>query len=392
MVRTRLDRRRASTRYGLARDHEQPRRQGRAVQTFQVLAASPGLEDLWQNHYSVQGGTQHHRPEPLIANLVGRRLPDAPADAAPVRMGSRTESRCRRAPPRLTITNSRSGATTIPASELGPGRHNDDRSSGSREERSAAAVWRWTVLVVISVAMFGNYYVYDSIAPVADSAAAPLGFTDTQIGSAQRHLQLPEHRHGAHRRHHRRPVRHTPVDPGLRPHLPGGRGGDGDLAALSGHGARAAHLRPRRRVDDRGGHRRDRPVVLGRQLGFAFGVNLSIARAGSYSADSRPAGSSRSTTWAGSRRCGWPRASRSCGRRVRRLLPARTQSARRYDMPQPVGDRRVRVERLLAIRSLLLVHRRPVRDVYSVIFPFRSTFAIKYFQHAHGLSLQEAGR
>ena len=29
---------------------------------------------------------------------------------------------------------------------------------------------------------------------------------------------------------------------------------------------------------------------------------------------------------------------------------------------------------------------------YSVIFPFRSTFAIKYFQHAHHLSLQEAGQ
>ena len=28
---------------------------------------------------------------------------------------------------------------------------------------------------------------------------------------------------------------------------------------------------------------------------------------------------------------------------------------------------------------------------YSVIFPFRSTFAIKYFQHAHGVTLQEAG-
>jgi len=26
-----------------------------------------------------------------------------------------------------------------------------------------------------------------------------------------------------------------------------------------------------------------------------------------------------------------------------------------------------------------------------VIFPFRSTFAIKYFQHAHGVTLQEAG-
>ncbi len=29
---------------------------------------------------------------------------------------------------------------------------------------------------------------------------------------------------------------------------------------------------------------------------------------------------------------------------------------------------------------------------YAVIFPFRSTFAIKYFQHAHGLSLQDAGQ
>ena len=28
---------------------------------------------------------------------------------------------------------------------------------------------------------------------------------------------------------------------------------------------------------------------------------------------------------------------------------------------------------------------------YSVILPFRSTFAIKYFQHAHGLALDEAG-
>ena len=27
---------------------------------------------------------------------------------------------------------------------------------------------------------------------------------------------------------------------------------------------------------------------------------------------------------------------------------------------------------------------------YSVIFPFRSTFSIKYFQHAHGLTLEDA--
>ena len=29
-------------------------------------------------------------------------------------------------------------------------------------------LYRWAVMVIISLAMFGNYYVYDSIAPIAD--------------------------------------------------------------------------------------------------------------------------------------------------------------------------------------------------------------------------------
>ena len=28
--------------------------------------------------------------------------------------------------------------------------------------------YRWIVLIFISLAMFGNYYIYDSIAPIAD--------------------------------------------------------------------------------------------------------------------------------------------------------------------------------------------------------------------------------
>ena len=69
------------------------------------------------------------------------------------------------------------------------------------------AVWRWSVLVAISVAMFGNYYVYDSIAPVADLLQKLLGFTDTQIGTLNAHLQPAEHRRRADRRRHRRSVR-----------------------------------------------------------------------------------------------------------------------------------------------------------------------------------------
>src|SRR3954465_14719763 len=42
--------------------------------------------------------------------------------------------------------------------------------------------YRWLVLVFISLTMFGNYYLYDSIAPVADLLKSQLGFTDQMIG------------------------------------------------------------------------------------------------------------------------------------------------------------------------------------------------------------------
>ncbi len=38
------------------------------------------------------------------------------------------------------------------------------------------------MLVIISLAMFGNYYVYDSIAPIADMLKSDLGFSDENIG------------------------------------------------------------------------------------------------------------------------------------------------------------------------------------------------------------------
>jgi MFS family permease len=42
--------------------------------------------------------------------------------------------------------------------------------------------FRWTVLVVISLAMFGNYYVYDAISPIADLLKSQLNFSDSNIG------------------------------------------------------------------------------------------------------------------------------------------------------------------------------------------------------------------
>ena len=42
--------------------------------------------------------------------------------------------------------------------------------------------YRWLVLVLISLAMFGNYYIYDSISPLADVLKTQLGFSDADIG------------------------------------------------------------------------------------------------------------------------------------------------------------------------------------------------------------------
>lgn len=42
--------------------------------------------------------------------------------------------------------------------------------------------YRWIVLFFVSMTMFGNYYLYDSIAPVADLLKSQLGFSDQMIG------------------------------------------------------------------------------------------------------------------------------------------------------------------------------------------------------------------
>ena len=53
------------------------------------------------------------------------------------------------------------------------------------------AVIRWSVLILASLAMFGNYYAYDAIAPLADLLQRLLGYTDTQIGTLNAIYSFP---------------------------------------------------------------------------------------------------------------------------------------------------------------------------------------------------------
>jgi MFS family permease len=255
------------------------------------------------------------------------------------------------------------------------------------------AVWRWSVLVAISVAMFGNYYVYDSIAPVADSLQKLLGYTDTQIGTLNAIYSLPNIV--------------VVLIGGVIVDRFGTRLSTLIFAIICSVGALVTAMSPSFPVMAAGrlifGLGAESMIVaitvaigqwfVGRQLGFAFGVNLSIARTGSYSAD-------RSTAWFKPLYDqGWqPPLLLAVGFALVAVAACIVyyfmdrRVARDYDVPEPSpSDRFVWSDLWRFDRSFWYVIALCV-TFYSVIFPFRSTFAIKYFQHAHGVTLQEAGR
>jgi MFS family permease len=254
------------------------------------------------------------------------------------------------------------------------------------------AIWRWSVLVAISVAMFGNYYVYDSIAPVADHLQKLLGFSDTQIGTLNAIYSLPNII--------------VVLIGGVIVDRFGTRLSTLIFAIICSIGALVTAISPSFPVMAAGrlifGLGAESMIVaitvaigqwfVGRQLGFAFGVNLSIARAGSFSAD-------KSTSWFKPfYDQGWqPPLLLAVGFMLFGVAACIVyywmdrRVARNYDVPEPSpSDRFIWSDLWRFDRSFWYVIGLCV-TYYSVIFPFRSTFAIKYFQHAHGVSLQQAG-
>jgi MFS family permease len=130
----------------------------------------------------------------------------------------------------------------------------------------------------------------------------------------------------------------------------------------------------------------------GKQLGFAFGINLAIARAGSYAADLSP-------TWAKEiYASGWRGPMLiSVAFGVLALAAAgiywmleRTAEPR-YELNRPTPSDKIIWSDLFRFDKSYWYIVGMCVTFYSVIFPFRSTFSIKYFQHAHGLDLAEAG-
>jgi predicted MFS family arabinose efflux permease len=231
------------------------------------------------------------------------------------------------------------------------------------------AAYRWLVLVVISLAMFANYYVYDSIAPIADILKSDLGFTDANIGSLYSFYSIAAvivlllggviiDRFGT--------ARSTILFAAICTVAAVVNAVSSDLTVmltarfLLGVGSE--------------------PLIVaittalakwfkGKELSFAFGLNLTIARLGSVAADWSP-------TWAGFAYDGWqgplvvaavigvlvlgrPRLRRA---REDRLPTVRPRQGR--------SGRQARALRPLPLHAVLLVRGGAVRDVLLGDLPF----------------------
>jgi MFS family permease len=252
---------------------------------------------------------------------------------------------------------------------------------------------RWWILAFISLLMFGNYYVYDMVAPVAEQLERELGFSNTQIGTLNAIYSLPNmflmlfagiiiDRVGA------RTV--TLVAVALC--LVG--------TALSAAYGEFVTMAAGRLLFGIGAETMLVAVTVGIAVWFARGgvafamaLSLSVARAGSYAADLSPVWASGfyEKTW---QEPFWL----ATGFAVTSLVFALMYwwLDRRGTPPPPVaGAEPVAAERfqwsqvLKFDRSFWYLLGLSVL-FYSVIVPFRSTFSIKYFQHGHQLDLADA--
>jgi MFS family permease len=252
------------------------------------------------------------------------------------------------------------------------------------------ASYRWAVLVFVSLAMVGNYYPYDSVAPVADLLGSQLGFTDEQIGSLYSAYSVAAvlvlllggyiiDRYGTRVSIFAFGVIClvaavlTAVSPDIRIMLAGrfllGVGAEPLIVAVTTALAK---------------------WFKGKELSFAFGLNLTFARLGSVAADNSP-------SWARTLYADWQQPLvLAAGIALLCVIGAVA-----YWIVENRAERRFKLgaqeeTEKLVLRDLYQFDRSYWYVVglcvvfYSAIFPFRA-FAIKYFIEAHGATREYAG-
>ncbi len=250
--------------------------------------------------------------------------------------------------------------------------------------------YRWMVLVLISLAMFGNYYIYDSISPLADVLKAQLGFSDGDIGWLNAIYSIPNilmvliggviiDRIGI-----RRSVAifaalcligaMITASSGILEIMAAGR-------LVFGLGAESLIVAVTTAVAK---------WFRGKELSLAFGLNLTIARLGSFAALNSPSwGSSLYESWrlpllvsvAAGVIC-------VAGATIYWILER--SGEKQYDLGKGGSTDKVVFADLMRFgRSYWLIVALCV-VFYSAVFPFQ-TFAVKFFIEAHGTTREMGG-
>jgi MFS family permease len=250
-------------------------------------------------------------------------------------------------------------------------------------------LYQWLVLIFVSLAMFGSYYVYDALSPLADVLKQQLGFTDLDIGFLQAIYSFPNI--------------FTVVIGGFLIDRIGLRKSlmifgvlcfvGPAITAASGH---LSIMATGRFVFGVGAESLNVAVITalarwfkGKELSFAFGLNLTASRLGTFAALNSP-------TWARAAYASWQTpflialafaALCVVGAVIYWFMEAWAE--KNYSLGAVSTDKVVFCDlwkfgvSYWLIVALCIVF-------YSAIFPFQ-TFAVKFFMEAHGTSREFGG-
>lgn len=256
--------------------------------------------------------------------------------------------------------------------------------------REPPAYLRWIVWLFISLSMFGNYYIYDSISPLADLLKTQLGFSDANIGLLNAIYSFPNiimvliggiiiDRIGT-----RKAVFIFTFLVMLGSLLTAIKGDIFVMAAgrlLFGLGAESMIVAITTIIAR---------WFKGKELSFAFGLNLTLARLGSFMALNSP-------MWAKQHYDYWQNplwiafyAGISALFFISVYFVIDFFSSKKYELPPEGNQDEIVIKEIFSFGKAFWFISALCVTFYSAMFPFQ-TFAIKFFQEVHKTSREVGG-
>lgn len=249
---------------------------------------------------------------------------------------------------------------------------------------------RWSALLLISLAMMGNYYIYDSISPLADLLKAQLGFSDSNIGLLNAIYSFPN-------------ILMVLVG-GLIIDRIGTRTSVVIFTFLIALGAIITAVTGNIYIMATGrlvfGLGAESMIVAittiiarwfkGKELSFAFGLNLTVARLGSFLALNSPSwGKSLYEYWQSPL---WVTVAGGIFALVSIIIyyGLDLYAVKNYEMPKDGEQDKIDFKEVFKFGKSFWFISALCVTFYSAMFPFQ-TFAIKFFQEAHGTTREVGG-